>query len=151
MPNLKMLKNFTAKRRNGFDPILILIGLAVIIALSVGAFFGYNSIQQSRKMAQMRQDMEAICTAAQAYEAMSLTSTPPASIQALITGLTASDSVDGAAHKFLSQSKGNSTSTDKILDPWGQEYVYNQASRTVSCTPKDESGTAQKTAVVRNF
>ena len=59
------------KRRKGFTLIEIMVACAIIIALSVGAFFGYSQAQQSRKMAQMRQDMEAICTAALAYEAMS--------------------------------------------------------------------------------
>ena len=151
MYSIKALKNkLNNKRRKGFTLIEIMVACAIIIALSVGAFFGYSQAQQSRKMAQMRQDMEAICTASLAYEAMSLNSTPPASVQALITGLTAAQSIDGVAHKFLTQTKGSTTSTDKILDPWGTEYGYSQTDRTVTCTPKDASGTAM-TAVTRNF
>lgn len=147
MYSIKALKN---KRRKGFTLIEIMIACAIIIALSVGAFFYYSQTQQSRKMAQMRQDMEAICTASLAYEAMSLDSTPPASVQDLITGLSAAQSIDGVAHKFLTQTQGSTTSTDKILDPWGTEYVYDQSARTVTCIPKDASGT-DMTAVVRSF
>ena len=138
------------KRRKGFTLIEIMVACAIIIALSVGAFFGYSQAQQSRKMAQMRQDMEAICTAALAYEAMSLDSNPPADIASLITGLSADKAVDGTAHKFLTQTKGTTVSADSILDPWGAAYTYSQADRTVTCTPKDASGTAM-TAVTRNF
>ena len=64
MYSLKTLKNkLNCKRRKGFTLIEIMVACAIIIALSVGAFFGYSQAQQSRKMAQMRQDMEAICTA----------------------------------------------------------------------------------------
>ena len=138
------------KRRKGFTLIEIMVACAIIIALSVGAFFGYSQAQQSRKMAQMRQDMEAICTAALAYEAMSLDSNPPADMAALMSGLSADKAVDGTAHKFLTQTKGTTVSADSILDPWGAAYTYSQADRTVTCTPKDASGTAM-TAVVRSF
>ena len=125
MYSLKTLKNkLNCKRRKGFTLIEIMVACAIIIALSVGAFFGYSQAQQSRKMAQMRQDMEAICTAALAYEAMSPDSTPPADMAALISGLAAAKAVDA--------------------------YTYSQADRTVTCTPKDASGTAM-TAVVRSF
>ena len=138
------------KRRKGFTLIEIMVACAIIIALSVGAFFGYSQAQQSRKMAQMRQDMEAICTAALAYEAMSLDSNPPADMAALMSGLAADKAVDGTAHKFLTQTKGTTVSADSILDPWGAAYTYSQADRTVTCTPKDASGT-DMTAVVRSF
>ena len=138
------------KRRKGFTLIEIMVACAIIIALSVGAFFGYSQAQQSRKMAQMRQDMEAICTAALAYEAMSTDSTPPADIASLITGLSADKAVDGTAHTFLTQTKGSTVSADNILDPWGTAYTYSQADRTVKCTPKDASG-SDMAEVTRNF
>lgn len=62
----------------------------------------------------------------------------------------ADKAVDGTAHKFLTQTKGTTVSADSILDPWGAAYTYSQADRTVTCTPKDASGTAM-TAVVRSF
>ena len=138
------------KRRKGFTLIEIMVACAIIIALSVGAFFGYSQAQQSRKMAQMRQDMEAICTAALAYEAMSLDSNPPADMAALMSGLAADKAVDGTAHTFLTQTKGSTVSADSILDPWGTAYTYSQADRTVKCTPKDASG-SDMAEVTRNF
>ena len=145
------LKNkLNCKRRKGFTLIEIMVACAIIIALSVGAFFGYSQAQQSRKMAQMRQDMEAICTAALAYEAMSLDSNPPADMAALMSGLSADKAVDGTAHQFLTQTKGTTVSADSILDPWGTAYTYSQADRTVKCTPKDASG-SDMAEVTRNF
>lgn len=149
--NLRM--KAAEKRRQGFTLIEIMVACAIIIALSVGAFFGYSQAQQSRKMAQMRQDMEAICTAALAYEALSINSTPPASIDALMTGLTAANSVDGVAHQFLTQARGSSSgssATKSILDPWNAAYTYSQTERTVKCTPQDASGKAMA-EVTRNF
>ena len=137
-------------KRKGFTLMEILVACAIIIALSVGAFFAYQQAQQTRKIAQMNQDMEAITNAALSYEAMSLNSTPPGSIQDLITGLTANESIDGAAHSFITHGKGSNTSTSDILDPWGLAYVYSQSDRTVTCTPKDPSGTPLST-VTRHF
>ena len=137
-------------KRKGFTLMEILVACSIIIALSVGAFFAYQQAQQTRKIAQMNQDMEAITNAALSYEAMSLNSTPPGSIQDLITGLTANESVDGAAHSFITQVKGSNTSTSNILDPWGKEYGYSQSDRTVTCKPKDPSGKALST-VTRHF
>lgn len=149
--SVKCKKLFKDSKRKGFTLMEILVACAIIIALSVGAFFFYQSAQQTRKMAQMNQDMEAIANAALSYESMSLDSTPPDSVGALITGLTADESVDGASHQFLTQVKGNVTSSNDVLDPWGEAYVYDATERTVSCTPKEPSGASYSQAVTRHF
>lgn len=136
-------------KRKGFTLMEILVACAIIIALSVGAFFAYQQAQQTRKMAQMNQDMEAIANAALSYEAMSTDSTLPDSIATMITGLAADKSIDGSAHKLLTQFKGGAEATD-VTDPWGANYTYSATDRTVTCTPKDASGTAMAT-VTRHF
>lgn len=136
-------------KRKGFTLMEILVACAIIIALSVGAFFSYQQAQQSRKMAQMNQDMEAIANAALSYEAMSTDSTLPDSIATMITGLAADKSIDGSEHKLLTQFKGGAEATD-VTDPWGAAYTYSATDRTVTCTPKDASGTAMAT-VIRHF
>lgn len=136
-------------KRKGFTLMEILVACAIIIALSVGAFFSYQQAQQTRKMAQMNQDMEAIANAALSYEAMSTDSTLPDSIATMITGLAADKSIDGSEHKLLTQFKGGAEATD-VTDPWGANYTYSATDRTVTCTPKDASGTAMAT-VTRHF
>lgn len=141
---------FQSAKRKGFTLMEILVACAIIIALSVGAFFAYQQAQQTRKMAQMNQDMEAIANAALSYEAMSLNSTPPKNIAAMIAGLDSGNSIDGAPHKFLTQFKGGAEATD-VTDPWGTVYGYSDTDRTVTCTPKDASGKPMTKAVVRHF
>ena len=136
-------------KRKGFTLMEILVACAIIIALSVGAFFAYQQAQQTRKMAQMNQDMEAIANAALSYEAMSTDSTLPDSIATMITGLAADKSIDGSEHKLLTQFKGGAEATD-VTDPWGANYTYSATDRTITCTPKDASGTAMST-VTRHF
>lgn len=136
-------------KRKGFTLMEILVACAIIIALSVGAFFAYQQAQQTRKMAQMNQDMEAIANAALSYEAMSTDSALPDSIATMITGLSADKSIDGSEHKLLTQFKGGAEATD-VTDPWGAAYTYSATDRTVTCTPKDASGTAMAT-VTRHF
>lgn len=136
-------------KRKGFTLMEILVACAIIIALSVGAFFAYQQAQQTRKMAQMNQDMEAIANAALSYEAMSTDSSLPDSIATMITGLAADKSIDGSEHKLLTQFKGGAEATD-VTDPWGANYTYSATDRTITCTPKDASGTAMAT-VTRHF
>mgnify|MGYP004459047245 FL=1 len=140
---------FQSAKRKGFTLMEILVACAIIIALSVGAFFAYQQAQQTRKMAQMNQDMEAIANAALSYEAMSTDSTLPDSIATMITGLSADKSIDGSEHKLLTQFKGGAEATD-VTDPWGANYTYSPTDRTITCTPKDASGTAMAT-VTRHF
>lgn len=140
---------FQSAKRKGFTLMEILVACAIIIALSVGAFFSYQQAQQTRKMTQMNQDMEAIANAALSYEAMSTDSTLPDSIATMITGLAADKSIDGSEHKLLTQFKGGAEATD-VTDPWGAAYTYSATDRTVTCTPKDASGTAMAT-VTRHF
>lgn len=142
-------KVFQNAKRKGFTLMEILVACAIIIALSVGAFFAYQQAQQTRKMAQMNQDMEAIANAALSYEAMSTDSTLPDSIATMITGLAADKSIDGSEHKLLTQFKGGAEATD-VTDPWGAAYTYSATDRTVTCTPKDASGAAMAT-VTRHF
>lgn len=141
---------FQSAKRKGFTLMEILVACAIIIALSVGAFFAYQQAQQTRKMAQMNQDMEAIANAALSYEAMSSTSSLPTDIAAMLSGLKAADSIDGVDHQLLTQFKGSAASTDNISDPWGDNYTYSNTERTVTCTPKDASGTPMS-PVTRHF
>ena len=136
-------------KRKGFTLMEILVACAIIIALSVGAFFAYQQAQQTRKMAQMNQDMEAIANAALSYEAMSTDSALPDSIATMITGLSADKSIDGSEHKLLTQFKGGAEATN-VTDPWGANYTYSATDRTVTSTPKDASGTVMAT-VTRHF
>lgn len=142
------IQEMQKKKRKGFSLVEILVSCAIIIALSVAAFFGYQHAQQTRKMAQMNNDLEAIANAALTYEALSLTSMPPTDIATLVQGLSADESIDGSEKTDLITTTKN---TDNgILDPWGNAYEYSQTDRTITCTPNDASGAAM-TPVVRHF
>lgn len=119
----------------------ISVSLVLIVALTVGAFFVFNEAQQTRKLAQMHNEMEAIRSGILSYEATSLNSTLPPSLEILVSkGLSEDESVDGAAHpSFVSSIKSGSGA---YLDPWGQEYVYNATERSLTCVPKSPYGEA---------
>lgn len=111
----------------------------VSVALTVGVFFVFNEAQQTRKLAQMHNEMDAIRSGILSYEATSLNSTLPSSLEVLASkGLSEDESVDGAAHpSFVSSIKSGSGT---FLDPWGQEYVYNATERSLTCVPKNPYG-----------
>lgn len=139
-----------ARKRKGFSFMEILVSLVLIVALSVGAFFMFNEAQQTRKMAQMNNDMDAIVNGLLTYESLNIDSQLPADLGGLTTGLAAGSSIDGSAHANLVRSIKDTEGNGTFKDPWGVEYTYSQSDRTLSCTPKDASGTAMD-SVVRHF
>lgn len=144
----KLTSKFANKKRKGFSFMEILVALILIVSLSVGAFFMFNEAQQTRKLAQMNNDMDAITTGCLTYESLNVNSELPASLADLATGLTTNDSVDGLEHKNIVRS--TKAADGNFVDPWGQAYEYDKAARTLTCTPKDKSGTAMD-PVVRHF
>lgn len=142
LPKIFDLRTYhdTTKKRKGFSVVEIMVGLAIIIALGVGAFFAFNQVQHMRKMAQMNSDLDALAQGCLAYESMNINSMPPDSLSDLVNGLTADESVDGTAHEnFVTSTKAQDGT---FTDPWGNEYTYSQEDRTISCTPNDSSGAA---------
>lgn len=135
-------------RRKAFSFIEILVALVMIVSLSVGAFFVYSEAQQTRKMAQMHSDMNSIVSGVLVYESLNINSQLPDSLPDLVTGLAANESVDGSAHENIVTSV--KAPDGNFLDPWGNAYAYNQAERTLTCTPNDASGAAM-TPVVKQF
>lgn len=148
-----------SKKRKGFSFMEVLLALVLIVAMSVGAFFALNTAQQTRKMAQMNNDMDAIVNGLLAYEQLNINGSLPATLQACSAGLTAANSIDGASHTNLlkwtksttaANAAGVAAGAGSFVDPWGTAYGYDSAARTVTCTPKDASG-ADMATVTRYF
>jgi len=118
-----------ARKRKGFTLVEIMIALAVVIALSVAAFFAFNQVQDMRKVAQVQSDLDALANGCLAYESVSSSQSLPASLADLTTGLTAANTIDGVAHtNFVTTQKAS------LTDPWGNAYTYSAANRTITCT-----------------
>ena len=149
-----MFSNWKEKAKNrkkGFSFMEVVMAMALIIAMSVGVFFAVNQAQHTRKMAQMNNDLDAIVAGAETYEALSITSSVPANLEALKTGLKTSESIDGAAHENFVRSVKADGDNGTFKDPWGNEYNYDPDARTVSCTPKDTDGKTDLPVVTRYF
>ena len=158
---MRVLKknSVSAKKCKGFSFMEVLLALVLIVAMSVGAFFALNTAQQTRKMAQMNNDMDAIVNGLLSYEALALDGQLPATLQACSAGLTAANSIDGASHTNLlkwtksttgANAAGTAADANSFKDPWGVAYSYNKAARTLSCTPNDPAGEPM-TTVIRYF
>lgn len=137
------------KKRKGFTLVEIMVCCAIIIALSCAAFFGLNQAQQTRKIAQMHSDMEAIATACLVYESLHVNGELPSTLDSLITtGLAASDSIDGTAHpNLLRLSRADNTT---LTNPWGESYTLNTSERTITTNIVASDGTT-KTLSTRYF
>ena len=151
MLSIKKIQETRAQKRKGFSFMEILVALIMSVSMSVGAFFTYSDAQQTRKMAQMHSDMDAIVTGLLTYEALSIDATLPASLEVLATGLTATQSVDGLEHKNIVTSIQDPEGKGTFKTPWGGDYTYSNTARTLTCTPDKADGTAMDKAVVRQF
>ena len=146
MLSIKKIQDMRAnKKQKGFSFMEILVALIMVVSLSVGAFFTYSDAQQTRKMAQMHNDMDAIVTGLLVYEALNINSTLPAgndmTVLAAETCLGPDadiDSVDGANHGRLVTSV--KAADGEFLDPWGQPYEFSTSDRTLTCHPIDTNG-----------
>ena len=146
MVNGVAMKKCVEKKRKGFSLPEILVACAIMVALSAAAFFGFNQAQQTRKMAQMHSDMQAIAAGCLAFESMNTLGLPPGDLATLMTGLDADNSIDGAEHRrFVTSTK----SEDTIADPWGNDYIVNGDERTITCTHQDSGGNDMTTVIVR--
>lgn len=146
MVNGVAMKKCVGKKRKGFSLPEILVACAIMVALSAAAFFGFNQAQQTRKMAQMHSDMQAIAAGCLAFESMNTLGLPPGDLATLMTGLDAANSIDGEEHRrFVTSTK----SEDTIADPWGNDYIVNGDERTITCTPQDSGGNDMTNVIVR--
>ena len=137
------------KKRKGFTLVEIMVCCAIIIALSCAAFFGLNQAQQTRKVAQMHSDLEAIATACLVYESLHVNGELPTDIDSLIdTGLAEADSIDGTAHPNLLRLSRADNNT--ITNPWGEAYTLNTSERTITTNIVSSDGQT-KTLATRYF
>lgn len=149
-----MLSKIQAKlknRKKGFSMVEMGMVIALIIIIGTFLFVKGGEIQQSRKLAQVSNDMDAIATGVLIYESFHINSQLPTDLNTLATGLSADESIDGMKHEnIVSSSKVTTSDSGAFVDPWGTAYEYDATERTLKCTPKDASGAAQK-EIVRHF
>ena len=124
------------KRRAGFTLIELLVVMSILAVLLGALANKYSPAEQNKRMIKVDNDLKVIATAMLQYEQDSLTASLPSTVDELLEGLPASDSYDGQAHEYISL-KSRGDEADKLVDPWGNDYVIDVNSRTVSCTPKD--------------
>lgn len=107
---------------------------ADIAKIAAGTFFAYNQVQESRKTATMHSDLNNITLAIQSYEALHRSSTLPGSLDDLVTGLAAGDSLDNTEHKFIQPSRFDSTAS--FPDPWGSLMNTTRQTGQLPARPK---------------
>ena len=127
-----ILKKLAGNKRKGFSLAEILVALTIIVALSTAAFFGLNHVQNTRKLAQCNQDLDAIAMAITTYEALHKDGTTPTMAQ-LTSTLTAANAIDGVEHKnILKVNSADASGNPK--NPWGNAYTIDSANRKITTT-----------------
>lgn len=130
-----------SKKRSGYTMAEITFSLLVIFLMTcIFVSYAYADILSMLKRSRMSDEMAVLRNGCVIYQMLNKAGTAPASLQALVTGLTADSSVDGVEHKEIVKLNNVSYSGSSILDPWGNAYEYSQSARTISCTPYDGDG-----------
>ena len=122
------------KRRNGFS--LVELGIAMIVlALIVGvAYTFYDGIMDGAKTTKVKDELDVLAKACIQYQINSVAGNPPANLGSLMTGLTAAQSNDRVAKPKFVTRNGWTSDASTFKDPWGNQYVYNAANRTITST-----------------
>ncbi len=120
-----------ARKRKGFAftsdlALAMLIGMIILFAV----ILGWPTIRDQANRYTANNELNTIKTAVTMYMGAAKSAAPPANLAALVTGLTAAQSIDHAAHKNLIDKKGWTTDST-FLDPWGNQYIYDASARTI--------------------
>lgn len=127
-----MLNLIKAKKFKGITAYELMGVLLVIIILATAAGWMVHEFVESGKRATTHSDAATLAVACGMYESQSKAGTPPADLGALVTGLTAAQSVDGVAKaRYVTPSTWTSDPTT-IVDQWNEAFVYDAAARTIT-------------------
>ena len=140
----KLLKNLKEKKK-GFSMIELAIYIIIISTLMAVGAFAFVGYQDRAKRSVTMDELNTLSQAILTYTADSKTGSLPANLGALITGLTAAQSIDGVAHGQYVTKTGWTSDSTTFIDGWGNAYTYNSGARTISST--NNGGTA----IVKSF
>lgn len=137
MNNLTTFADKLKTKRKGFLSAELMIVIVITLILMVGAFIAYNEYKDNANRTVAMQDMQILKQGVISYSGLRSDSALPSDLGDLITGITATNSIDGVQHNSFIQRKGWTTASN-IKDPWGVAYAYsyNTTSNTgsISCT-----------------
>ena len=138
------MKFFRLKKRKGFSLVEATFVMILVLVLSL-VYLMSPQIIDTAKRVQTKNDMGTIVSAILIYQANNVSQTVPPTLGNLVTGLTAAQSTNGIAQANFIKKDGVTSDSSTFVDSWGNAYVYNPTSRTLTSTA------AGGTAITVNF
>lgn len=118
--------------------------IIAVILLASAAYLNWPTIRDFFRSGEERLSLWSIQSAASMYSSFRADGAVPSSISDLLTGVSASDSVDGVDHVNLLGNTGRWKSGQQT-DAWGTDYVFTTDSdgthKIISCGPDKTQGT----------
>lgn len=115
----------------------------VVILLISAAAMSWGTIRDFFKSGAQRVELNNMATAAAVYASLRTDGATPTSANDLITGVTATDAVDGMAHTGLMNGESGRWISGTYTDIWGNAFVFTNADGKRSITsygPDGKSG-----------
>ena len=112
--------------------LAIYIVIASLILL-VGSY-AYGAFRDRVARNNTNSELATLAEACIVYQADNVAGTPPANLGALVTGLTAAQSIDGVAKGTYVTKTTWTNDPASFVDGWGNAYQYSTAARTITST-----------------
>ena len=125
---------FVPRKRKGFSLPELSITILCMMVLATILYLAYDKIQESARRSTTMRDMETLQSAVLMYSTAHISGSLPADLGALVSGLTAAQTVDGIARTAFVRKSGWTSDASTCVDAWGNAYVYNASTRTITST-----------------
>ena len=123
------------QKRKGFSLPELSIAILCMMILATVLYLSYDWIRDSAKRSTTISDMDSLQNACRMYMGHRKDGAAPATLGALITGLTAAESSDGVAKgNYIKKSDWTAADASTWVDGWGNAYTYTAATRTITST-----------------
>lgn len=101
-------------------------GIIMAIIIFAAAFFGVPYLIDFARYGSEKYEMNSMQVAATSYRAFRADGAAPTSVQDLIDGVAAADSIDGTSHERLMEPKSGRWQNGQYCDAWGQAFQFTQ-------------------------
>ena len=129
------------RKKKGFFSIELAVVIVVAIILMLAYLFKSSSLIDSANLSSAMRDMNTLRSSILIYQTQTKDGKLPDSLDKLLVGVTASQSIDGRDHAALIDPQTRGTS---IKDPWGNDYEYHlnadKMSGYIKCTEGNTGG-----------
>lgn len=110
-----------------------LLGILLVVVIIAAAFLNSDTVINFGRWGSEWLELQSMKTAASSYTSLRYDGATPTSVDDLINGVAAADSIDGAEHKSLMSPKSGRWVNGTYNDAWGQPFSFTTDSDGDRC------------------